>query len=226
MDKGRRPLALQRLAEEEMLFTLLGRAIHGKPDRELFASMADEQVFETVPFVKAGRAERARSHLQAWCSSCSRPFSDSDFERITVEYARLFVGARRVAAPLWESVYFNRERMVFQKQTFQVREAYRAYGLQADRFGHEPDDHLSNELLFVAKLAHEARRCVEHDDDSGTASVMGDLLEFLQNHLLAWVGTWSELTFEKATNDFYRGYALLVRASCEEAERSAKGEMA
>ncbi len=78
-------------------------------------------------------------------------FRRKNFHDLSAEYTRLFVGTRRVVAPLWESVYFNKDRMVFQHETFEVRAMYARYGLRVDNFSHEPDDHLA-ELLFLGHV--------------------------------------------------------------------------
>lgn len=240
----------ERLAEEETLFTLLGRAIYGMPDRALFAAMADERVFETVPFVSTepktaevedglARTEQVRlaqTDLLAWTDGCARPFSDEDFEQVRVDYARLFVGAQKVAAPLWESVYFNRERMVFQQQTLDVRMAYRAYGLEVESYGHEPDDHLASELLFVAHLASVARAALEAGDADRARVALADQRAFAHEHLLTWVGAWRDLVIARCSGPaanptpgtaegrtgFYRGFARLTAAACEEARAFAE----
>jgi len=217
-----RELVAARLAEQEALFTLLGRAIYGMPDREIFAAMAERGIFDEVPFVDAEKAEPARKALEAWAQSCADPFGDGDFEAIRVDYARLFVGAQKVAAPLWESVYFNRERMVFQQQTMEVRRAYRTYGLEVDGFGHEPDDNLAFELLFMARLANLASGALVTENTELLKQVATDMKAFVCDHPLTWVDAWRDLVVEKAQGGFYPGYAMLVVLACSESARFAQ----
>lgn len=229
------------LAQGEALFTLLGRIFHGVPDRELFARAADERIFDEIPFVPAEAEEvaRAREHLARWTDGCAVPFSDEDFEAVCVEYTRLFVGTRTVLAPVWESVYFNRDRMVFQHQTFDARRAYARYGLEVDNLSHEPDDHLAYELLFIARLFAVAReRLAEAGGEAAAVEgaldgaqgmgvpstvreVLHDLVDFAQRHPLMWVPMWCPLVVEKTESEFYRGHALLVLAALKHIEASA-----
>ena len=209
--------ATEQLAEEKALFVLIGRLLHGMPDRELLTRVVDERLFELIPFVDEIRAREAHNSLVVWMDDTSSPLSSDDFETIRVEYARLFVGARKVAAPLWESVYFNRERMVFQEQTLDARRAYEAYGLEVERYRHEPDDHLASELLFVAHLAHQVLGHLEPDDRSRFQIIMADQHKFSERHLFTWVSDWRDLVLARTSNGLYRGLAMLVVQACEEA---------
>ena len=202
-----------RLEEAAALFTLLGRLFHGVPDRELVAGVATERAFDEMPFAQGEQAERARVLLATWNDRCASPLSEDDFHELSADYTRLFVGAERVAAPVWESVYFNKDRMVFQHQTFEVRAAYARYGLEVDALSHEPDDHLAYELLFIGRLAGLARDRLVDGDGEGARRIVADMVSFAVCHPLTWVPRWREVVEQKARTDFYRGYAGLVEAS-------------
>ena len=48
----------------------------------------------------------------------------------------------------WESVCRHKdEALVFQKETLEVRAAYRELGLQVEKLHHEPDDHIGYAAL-------------------------------------------------------------------------------
>lgn len=207
-----------RLEEGALLFTLLGRIFHGVPDRALIAEVVDGRLFEEMPFVRGEAARRAQEALLKWTDCCADPFSDDDFREVSAEYTRLFVGARRVPAPMWESVYFNKDRMVFQHQTFEVRAMYARYGLEVDALSHEPDDHLAYELLFVARLfalAAEHWRSCCHDE---AGAVLADLVSFVVCHPLTWVTQWRDSVHRHGGEGFYPAYADLVCAALAEVE--------
>ena len=127
---------------------------------------------------------------------------------------------------MWESVYFNKDRMVFQHQTFEVRAMYARYGLEVDALAHEPDDHLAYELLFVARLfalAAEHRRASCHDEAD---AVLADLVSFAVCHPLTWVSQWRDNVRRYAKDGFYRGYADLVCAALTEVECALAPQMA
>lgn len=211
-----------RLAEEEALLTLLGRLLYGMPDRDLFARVVEERLFESIPFVDGARARQPQDLLLAWMDACATPFSDSDFEAVRVDYTRLFVGAQKVAAPLWESVHFSRERMVFQERTLQVRAAYRAYNLEVEGFQHEPDDHLASELLFAAHLVRIAKESLDAGNEEGFERAMSDQHDFLEEHPNSWVEGWRDLILEKSNSNLYRGLSMLIAQACKESALLAK----
>lgn len=188
------------------LFTLLGRVMHGVPDGELVRGMAQGGLLDELPLLGAQAAHEVRLRFQPWLRACAARGFDAAFEDVRSDYAGLFLGPRRVKAPLWESVYFNKDRMVFQHETFQVRAMYRRYGLAVDGLSHEPDDQLGYELLFVGHLFGLAsqRAGVERD------AVMADLRSFTACHPMTWVPKWQAIVHREAPESFYDGYALLV----------------
>lgn len=214
------------LDEASALFTLLGRLFHGVPDRTLIAGVVDERIFDEVPFVTGADADAARERLVAWTGRCALPFSDDDFHALSADYTHLFVGARRVLAPMWESVYFNKDRMVFQHQTFEVRAAYARYGLEVDTLSHEPDDHLAYELLFVGRLCQLAAEAVRQGDAVGADRIVADAVSFAVCHPMTWVPQWREAIERHARCDFYRGYAALVDAALHQLEGELGGACA
>ncbi len=211
-------LTADQLEEGALLFTLLGRIFHGVPDRALFAEVADGRVFEEIPFVHGDAAKRAKEALLAWIDSCAKPFSDEDFHNVSADYTRLFVGAKKVPAPMWESVYFNKDRMVFQHQTFEVRAMYARYGLEVDALSHEPDDHLAYELLFISRLFGLAADHVREGREREASAVIADLVSFTVCHPLTWVSMWQDNVHHAGAGTFYEGYADLVCAALHEVE--------
>ena len=175
-------------------------------------------LFDEMPFATGADAEAAREKLATWTSQCASLFSDDDFHALSADYTRLFVGARRVLAPMWESVYFNKDRMVFQHQTFEVRAAYARYGLEVDALSHEPDDHLAYELLFIGRLCHMGAEAARRGDAAEADRVVADAVSFAVCHPMTWVPQWRELVERHARCDFYRGYAALVDAALRQLE--------
>ena len=210
--------AIGRLRAAAALFTLLGRIFHGVPDRELLAALADERAFDEVPFAEGDAAEEALGLLRAWNDGCATPFSEGDYRNLSTDYTALFVGGKRVAAPVWESVYFNKDRMVFQHETFEVRAMYARWGLAVDALGHEPDDHLAYELLFLGHVLGQAADAAEAGDGAREARALADAVSFAVCHPLTWVGTWRTRVERAGAGDFYRGYAALVEAALRQVE--------
>ncbi len=125
----------------------------------------------------------------------------------------LFIGTDVVLAPVWESVYFSEEHLVFQEQTLQVRQWYSRFGLQAERINREPDDHIGLELSFVAHLAKRALDAIDQKDEQDLEKLLQAQRDFLTEHLLCWAPAWAKLVKEHAETDFYRGLAYFTHGA-------------
>jgi TorA maturation chaperone TorD len=130
-----------------------------------------------------------------------------------MDYTKLFIGLDRLSTAPWESVYFNRERLVFQEQTIQVREWYSRFGLQVEKLNREPDDHIGLEMLFISHLASLALQAIENDDQKLIEGTLKAQRDFLTEHLLRWGPAWAKLVKQHAATDFYRGIAHLAHGS-------------
>lgn len=206
-----------RLVEEVLFFGLMGKILYTQPERHFFQTLLSEGVFEAAPFSTDSEEFAAGFELlQRWSLENAPVLSKEAYEALQVDYTHLFVGVKKVLAPLWESVYFNKERMVFQEQTLQVREWYKKYGLQIEKLNSEPDDHIGLELAFVAYLAQMSLDAYDLKDEEALNSLLQDQAAFIAEHLALWTPAWCELVNEHAQTDFYRGVALVVNAAVRE----------
>jgi TorA maturation chaperone TorD len=191
------------LIGETMLLSLLGRILYQDPDKSWLESLIREDVFADAP-VGEVPAEMAQGLeiLQGW--------SDEEFEAIKKDQLYLLIGAASPKAPPWESAYYNEGRLLFQEQTLQVRQWYARFGLEAERKGREPDDHVGLELSFVAHLATLALQALEAGAEGEAAKALQAQRDFLTQHLLRWAPAWVGLMKKHAGTDLYRGLAHLT----------------
>ena len=120
-------------------------------------------------------------------------FEAPDAQAVADDNLRLFVGLGMPIAPLWESTWASDARLLFQRQTLDVRYWYRSAGLQVAALHREPDDHLGLELEFIGTLLDRG--------DRNTA------VAFAQEHPCAWVARWNEAVQRHAATPFYRHLA-------------------
>jgi len=206
--------AIAKLSEtligEILIFGLLGKALYEEPDRQWLEALIADQVFAEAPF-GAEQSEIAQGIqiLQQWGLAHMDGISDEHFAGLKMDYTRLFIGLDTLITAPWESVYYNRERMVFQEQTIQVRNWYARYGLQVEQYNREPDDHIGLEMSFVAHLATLALQALEADDQARLDELIQAQRDFLSEHPLGWAPTWAKRVKEHAETDFYRGMAYL-----------------
>ncbi len=200
----------ETLIGEILFFGLLGKALYEKPDRQWLEALIADHVFAEAPF---GAEQPEIAHglqiLQQWSLAQTDGIVDEHFSDLKMDYTRLFIGLDTLITAPWESVYYNRERMVFQEQTIQVRNWYARFGLQVEQYNREPDDHIGLEMSFVAHLASLALQALEADDQTTLKELMQAQRDFLAEHPLCWAPTWAKRVKERATTDFYRGMAHL-----------------
>lgn len=205
------------LTGEMLLFGLMGRLLHTQPDRDWLQSLVQDDVFAESPFAdEHPRVNTGLRLLENWSHACRGEISDHVFDSLQADYNDLFVGPGPVLAPPWESVYFNEARMIFQKETLDVRQWYRQFGLEAAKIYKEPDDHIGLELAFLAHLASLGATALEHQDESQISRLLEAQRDFLVAHPVRWVSIWRELVEEHARTDFYRGVALVTDGALTE----------
>lgn len=207
----------ETLTGEMLLLSILSRIFYTYPNNEertWLQSLVEEGVFSEVPF--ATEKEETKAGLKLLQKWGGNSLSDESFEHVQADYTRLFIGPGKVIAAPWESVYFGEDRLVFQKQTLDVRAWYKRFGLEAEKLHQEPDDHVGLELLFLSHLATLGIQALNEQDNPHFEEILNAQREFLTKHLGAWVQTWCGLIEKNARTDFYKGLALLTRGALSE----------
>lgn len=203
-----------RLIGESLLCGLLGKILYDDLNKVWLQSLISQGVFAESPLgMDQAEVRCGLELLQRWSSENRAGISEHEMRALEADHLRLFVGLERVLAPVWESVYFNENHLVFQEQTLQVRGWYAQFGLQAERLNREPDDHLGLELIFVAHLAARAAEAIDHGDGSSLSLLLQAQRDFLCDHLLRWGPAWAKLVQKHAETDFYHGLAHLIQGA-------------
>ncbi|MFW5490083.1 MAG: TorD/DmsD family molecular chaperone [Desulfovibrio sp.] len=120
--------------------------------------------------------------LKKSSSSISRYFNlsidtDADWREVEYDFNRLFVGPAAIPAPLYASAYAE-EPLLMGKATLEVRDAYRALGLEVPNKNATPDDHLAYELDAAAALGSMSTE----DEATGLLRTW-----FIGDHLSGWI---------------------------------------
>lgn len=184
--------------------SLLARTFLAAPDEALVARLAEPGTLGQWPMVRDPLTLQGIASLTVGVAT---PLDD-----LVRDYTALFIVPPLPAVP-WESVYRSRERLVFEKETFDVRRAYAAFGLRAPMLNREPDDHIGLELSFVAHLAVAALDAVELGDGEKAQRALVAQQDFLRDHLLTWAPQFTACVRENAATGFYRGVADLCEAT-------------
>ncbi|ADH92958.1 TorD/DmsD family molecular chaperone [Arcanobacterium haemolyticum] len=182
-------------------FTVLGR-LHVQPadqqTRAQVCSMLDE--WPLSPSV----SEHTATGLELLRESALAEESDSD---VVTDYDTLYGISAGAKVPPFESVHRGEDRLVFDKQTLEVRSAYAELGLQAPRYNAEPDDHVGLELDFLGRCL-DARL-------NGNAQAFDAAVTFTRDHVEQWAPAMLEAAFEQATTSWLKGVIALSRGAVD-----------
>ncbi len=116
---------------------------------------------------------------------------------LAADYAGIYLTHSMRAAP-YESVWRDEDQLMMQAPTFAVRDFYTRHGVVVQNWRHQPDDHLSHELRFVALLLERGER--------------REAARFLRTHLLVWLPLFTEKVEQRAETRFYADLATLTLA--------------
>lgn len=188
-------------------FTALSGLLVAVPDAELVTRMRDAELLADWPLPDEGQTHEGLDLLRASAQA------DESVEVVRRDYNRLFFGPEPMIAPPYESVHLSQERLVFERETLQVRAAYAEFGLAAPRLNREPDDHIALELSFLSTLCVRAMDLLDANDDASAAHHLAGVRTFLAEHLLVWGPTCFDQAADGATTSFYQGVARLGRGT-------------
>ena len=149
-------------------------------------------------------------------------FASTDIRtQLAVEYARVFLaagvfGSDKMTAVPYESVFTSESHLMMQASRDDVVRRFAADGFQVNPDLHEPEDHLAFELEYVAHMSRKAVELVEAGNAEALAANVARQVEFIDAHLLNWVGNLYETAHEYAKTTFYTGMLLVVLGAAEQ----------
>ena len=135
---------------------------------------------------------------------------DKNFEQLHWDYTRMFIGPYQIPVPIWESAYVNKDGLLFQEETLQVRRLYLKNNLLSMQFGREAEDHLGLELDFMYHLSNLLTDLVKEENVEQLYKTVVDQTSFLKEHLLNWTPQFCEKVSKSADTGFYKGMAKIL----------------
>ena len=173
-----------------------------------FPDFGDERVAEAIGKCR-GYAERAAADAER---------GDDPARAASVEFARLFIGPPKPAAPPWESMYGpvgQRSGVGFGKAAVDMRRLISDAGLQMANDNNQYPDHMGIELLYAAFLC---RGLTQPEDDEGGALELR-LDNFIGDHPLGWIDELSEAVRESAPQGYVINILELAKALLQSSSR-------
>jgi len=197
----------QWLAERRSIYFILALLYDGKIDKALeiirendllqnFAAYIDN----TLISVGSGKVIKEIDKNQ----------NNNDYRALILnDYQRLFVGPDEILAPLWESVYKTKDKLLFGEIELEVRRFYNSVELDVKES--EPADYLPLELSFMSRLC-------KIDGENKLEDINKNLVkqhDFLKEHLLSWISSWAGDVNKNAETKFWVGFTQLTKGWLE-----------
>ena len=214
----------EKTTTEEMLefldantetFTFLSQVFFKELTKEAIEALAAEQWPEHT-----GNANLDRGY-----NLLRRYFKFSAGDRrsqLAVEYARIFLAAgvytqeKRTAVP-YESVFTSDEHIVMGDSRDDVINCFIQDGFKVNPDLHEPEDHISFELEYLAHMNAKAVELVRAGQNTDAIKNAKRQVKFIDAHLLNWIGELEQAADSFAKTTFYTGMLLVCEGALEQA---------
>ncbi|EMX7355080.1 Tat proofreading chaperone DmsD [Salmonella enterica] len=155
---------------------------------------------ETAPLVQALLTDdwQAQWPLDAEAlAPVAAMFKTHSEESLPQAWQRLFIGPYALPSPPWDSVWLDRESVLFGDSTLALRQWMRENGIQFEMQQNEPEDHFGSLLLLAAWLAENDRH---HECE-----------QLLAWHLFPWSSRFLDVFIDHAGHPFYQALGQLAR---------------
>lgn len=203
------------------VYAFLSDAFLEEPDEATLDRLAERVEADEIEFVPDEvRDEIANADAfdgTALLQDVGRRVQDMDaaeredfLEDLAAEYASLFLTAGSKQVNPYQSFYLGDESILYQEETLKLKEIMRELGYEGAEENAEPEDHLGNELAFVAYLCRSSARSQESGEVEYARRYLNLQKQFLEEHLLEWVPDCCADIQEHTDEPFYEGIARLT----------------
>lgn len=174
-------------------FKLLAACFY-EPEKPLFLEeKVGEKLGQLLDDQTADGARAARAMQSA--------LQEQSQEKLTIDYAALFVGPFELLAAPYGSIYIEKKRIVMGDSTVNAARYYQEAGLAVDI--KEPPDHIAIELEFMYYLCSKEASAAS-DDLADEAGKFRDLqVRFFYNAMEPWLEQFCETIIKATDNMFY-----------------------
>jgi len=135
-------------------------------------------------------------------------------DELAIEYARLFLGPAKHISP-HESVHNIREDGDYGKlwgqSTADVKKFIESAGLKFTEGFTGMPDHIAVELEFIRHIADKECEAIEKGNFDDVLSCLKLAEQFISDHLLKWIESFTKQVVEQAELPFYRSAAAATR---------------
>lgn len=136
--------------------------------------------------------------------------NQNHFEQLHWDYTRMTIGPFELPVPPWESIYVQKEPMLFQSCTINVRKTYEKFGFEMAKQNVEAEDHIGLELDFIYRLNQLTLDSAKAEHLQEIDYLLRAQEQFLHEHLLKFAPEFCEKMISNAETQFYQGIAKIL----------------
>ena len=197
-----------------MAYSWLMRLFDNQLDHEAVEHLKNDEQWQAWEIFLDEQAIAAGIEAKQWLLDLDSDEMHS-LDKLQWDFTKLFLGPMALLAPPWESTYFSEDRLVFQESTLDVRRAYLKYNFICKGYPNEADDHIAYELDFMQRLSALTYEAINNEQWEEAKALINDQSAFLDEHLLKWIGLFSQNIIEHAETPFYKGVAYVLQGFIE-----------
>lgn len=139
-------------------------------------------------------------------AACAARPVDKAVERVNTEFARLFIGPPRPAAPPWQTMYEGQATSVgMGRPAFEMKQQLRLAQLELGRANAQYEDHVGIELLLAAVLVERGE----------APTVREAARSFARRFPLSWTGRLEQRVRTASPCGYYAPLVKLARGALE-----------
>lgn len=191
-------------------YAMLARLFRSELDKELLANLIDSPVPEPTGNAKF---DSGYARMRAFLDEIDD--IDRGKSTLAIDYCLAFLGygaepdkadeAGSKAAYPYESFYVTGNKALGGDHCAEVSDLFRASMFAPMRERLIAEDHIACELEFMQFMATSELNAVNDGQPQVVAATQKRELEFLQDHLLSWLPSFSSAVEKFAETDFYLG---------------------
>lgn len=217
MNKERNKSSVKTLVEvhqfREIFYLFLSRSFSREVDKTFLKSAIEisNSLKDFFRDFKENSLNRGRQLLESFFQEIKQIEENIVLKDLAKDYAFLFLGVGRENVSLCESAYRSQRGLLFQGAYFEIMEEYRKVGLTKRENFHEPEDHLSIELVYMANLCHWSISSIEKRKKKEIEQYYSWQRSFLHDHLMQWIPSFAKGLLETSPSKFYKALAYLLK---------------
>jgi TorA maturation chaperone TorD len=190
-----------------MLLYFAGSMIMYEPSEECISDFWENGMIKNLPIKSSNPTFiMAASQLRESCKN-----TETCWILLRDDYRRLF--ASKGLAPVYESVYSGKNNTTGDNKYQDISDIYKSYGWNHQFRNITEEDHLGVELLFLTWLIEKYTYL---DDDTSRKEMRGDIVRFIDYHLLSWLPYWNRKMQDGSETLCYKGIGTLILAVSED----------